>query len=327
MSQDGVNFVFAATICRDEGIDISTTGLEYIVAVRVTTNHLLTNTPDGYDLDGIESLHPCDDVPEPVIIPGDCYASELVEYVEGITSDGGSIDAVRTDPTEALGEPERTDSYVFTTLGYGGSLTLGFNGAVPNGEGDDIEVVETSFNTPDCATYPEFADIYLSQDGENFLYATTICKGNAFIDIDDANPDWEFITYVKIVNNNELTTTPDGYDVDGVVAFYNCDDEDKHNADAKPTDPFASMGGLLKSQPNPATNNSMVTFSPAYSGYTNLEVYDMSGRHIETLFSRSADENVDYKINFNVDNLPNGLYMYRLTTNHEVLISKFMVVH
>ncbi len=253
----------------------------------------------------------------PVIIPGDCYAAEVVEYVQGVKDNGNSINIERTDVNEALGMPERTDALVYVSLGYGGSIILGFDGAVPNGAGDDIEVVETTYNFSSCSAYPEYADVYVSLDGESWFFAKTVCHSDGFIDIDDAG-DFDYINYVKIVNNNELSETPDAFDVDGVVALHNCEV-------ANPGAIAEDAQSELTSYPNPTSGVSEVVFIPAETGITLVEVYDMNGRNVATLFNQVANAKQQYRLNFHGNNLPNGVYIYRLTTNSETIINKFMI--
>jgi hypothetical protein len=297
--------------------------LDYIVAIRITNDDISTTT-DGFDVDGVEAINGCTSIPE--INTGECYATEAVEYIQGTTSNGGAIALNRTDPSKALGEPERTDALVFTTLGYGGSITFAFDGNVPNGEGDDIEVVETSFNSPGCEAYPEYADVYVSQNGVAFFFVKTICKGDNFVDISDANQGFAYVTYVKVVNNDELTTTPDAYDVDGIVAIYNCEDENIEEPGTGISGlPYDTVESVLGSMPNPTQGMSNVNFVTSKTTQTILEVYDMSGRNIETLFNQVAYAGQEYRMDFDGSKLSNGVYIYRLTTGNEVIITKFMV--
>jgi hypothetical protein len=69
----------------------------------------------------------------------------------------------------------------------------------------------------------------------------------------------------------------------------------------------------------------VVTFSPAYTGYTTVEVFDMSGRSIAVIFSQVADGGTQYRVDFNGVSLPNGVYIYRMTTIDETIIEKFMI--
>src|SRR5690606_39397951 len=108
------------------------------------------------DLSGI-CFDPLDiDIPE----LGDCYATEVVFYEQGLKSNNSPIAVDRTDASKALGAPQRSDAMNFVALGYGGHIILGFDGAVPNGPGADIEVVETTYNFSSVGAYPEYADVY-----------------------------------------------------------------------------------------------------------------------------------------------------------------------
>jgi hypothetical protein len=322
LSQDGTNFVSMGEICRDDAVDIAEAGLEYAVAIRITNSNS-TNTSDGYDVDGVAALYGCSSLP--VIEEGECAATQVVEYVQGTRANGGAIPLNRTDEYQALGEPEGTDAMVFVTLGYNGSITLSFGGAVPNEAGPDIEVVETSFNTAGCAAYPEYADVYVSQNGVDFFYTSTVCKSDNLVDIDDAGQGWDYVNYVKLVNNNLLTTTPDGYDVDGVRAIHNClpDGEDDGGDDT--SELVAEAVNFLSSQPNPTSGQSTVFFKTATTSYATLEVFDISGRNIATLYNQVAQEGQEYRFDFDGTYLSYGVYIYRLTTENDVVIEKFMI--
>ncbi len=81
----------------------------------------------------------------------------------------------------------------------------------------------------------------------------------------------------------------------------------------------------MSSQPNPTRAQSFVTFSNPREAYTTLEVYDMSGRMIERLYQGMTSPDQDYRFEFDGSNLPNGVYLYRLNTESEVVINKFMI--
>src|SRR5690606_13694169 len=98
---------------------------------------------DGFDVDGVIALYGCESLP---IIYGDCNAVEVFDHTLGTMKNGiDPIGAGRSDASKALGAPERTNSEVFLSLGYGGSVTLAYGGAIPNGPGDDLEIVETTY--------------------------------------------------------------------------------------------------------------------------------------------------------------------------------------
>jgi len=320
VTQDGVNYFSVGSLTTNEykafDIDAAGQGFTYITAVKIVdTTPEGSVSEDAFDVDGVEALNGCGNIP--FIETGECGATQVVSYVQGTSKNGGAIAANRTDETQALGVPEGTDENVFVTLGYGGSLILGFNGSVANLPGDDITVVETSFNTTGCEAYREYADIYVSQDGFNYYFVETVCKSNNSIDISDADFEGElaFVNFVKIVNNDELTTTPDAFDVDGVLAIVNCQIESIP----------AVTGAELVAFPNPTTGPVVLEFHVPSSQRATLEVMDMNGRTIATLFNQIAESGITYRNDFNGMSLPNGVYMTKLTTVTEVIVTKVMI--
>jgi hypothetical protein len=303
-----------------------------------TYNAVLNNAP--FTLSNGDMAAGCADAPDLDVCDGEigsCHAQIVVEYVEGTTLGGGSIAANRTNPDNVLGEPEATDEIVFTSLGYGGSITVIFGGTlenpaiVPNGPGDDIYVTETSFNTPGCEAYEEYAIIEVSQDGVNFYEIGEVCKGEDKVDISDAKDEngnpvaLDCVTHVRVSNENDLTTTPDGFDVDGFTAAYNC----LGAIEIDETEPEWSVdvteSATLSSFPNPTAGLSQAVFVTSSNTRATLEVYDMNGRMVEGLFSGVAEGGVEYRMDFDGMDLPNGVYMYRLTTDNETIIEKFMI--
>jgi len=83
----------------------------------------------------------------------------------------------------------------------------------------------------------------------------------------------------------------------------------------------------LTSSPNPTNGPSNVTFSNPQAEYTTLEVYDLKGRMVELLFQGEASVGQDYRFEFDGSSLPNGIYLYRLTTETQVVVNKWMIAH
>ncbi|MEM9050833.1 MAG: T9SS type A sorting domain-containing protein, partial [Bacteroidota bacterium] len=81
----------------------------------------------------------------------------------------------------------------------------------------------------------------------------------------------------------------------------------------------------ISSLPNPTTGQSFVTFNVTQPEMTTLEVFDISGKMVEAIYSGIAQPNADYRFEFNGSDLPNGIYIYRLTTESEVKTEKFMI--
>ncbi|MGJ8550895.1 T9SS type A sorting domain-containing protein [Winogradskyella wichelsiae] len=334
VSQNGIDFYLIGSVLTDNAgdLDISNApiALAYITEVKIvdtTPNGSISN--DGFDLDGVIALTGCNEPIDPML--ADCYAVDYFNYIEGTKSNGSVIDAVRTEtPENVLGEPEGTDEYIFTTLGYGGEITLTFGGAVYNQAGPDLVVVETTFqNTWDCETYGEYADVYVSADDINYHFAGTVCKSDNAIDISDAG-DFDFIYYVKIVNNNDLSSTEDAFDLDGVIAIATCEAFD-YDAYAKEQYRLLSVNTVnaneldIKTYPNPTNGISYIEFTPKVTGNILVEVFDVNGRNVGQVFNQETFPGQTYKAEFNANNLVSGLYIYKITTGSTSITEKFIV--
>ncbi len=262
--------------------------------------------------------------------PGECYAAEVLEYIEGERNGGGSIAINRTDSSQALGEPEGIDQLVFVTLGYGGSIKLGFNGAVSNLDGDDLEIVETSYGNPGCESYPEYADVYVSQNGVDFYFTETVCKGDNLVDISSADVALDYITVVQIRNNDTLTSTPDGYDLDGVRAIWNCEGTTEENNEPGQSEGdivefVTSPSTIINSYPNPTEGQATIEFTVAQTERAVVEIFDMNGRSVETLFNQDVQSGNTYRLAIDGGALPNGIYIVKFVTDSETVIEKIVI--
>jgi hypothetical protein len=83
----------------------------------------------------------------------------------------------------------------------------------------------------------------------------------------------------------------------------------------------------LKTEPNPTTGISFVELSSNENDQASLEVYDISGRFVESIFSGMIEKDEVYRFQFDGSGLPNGVYIYRLTTRTKIRTTKFIVAH
>jgi len=100
---------------------------------------------------------------------------------------------------------------------------------------------------------------------------------------------------------------------------------DEETAGSEVASVTAETNIQLASYPNPTAGTSQVVFSTGENGIATLEVFDMSGRNVATLFNQTVKSEVDYRVDFNGNNLPNGVYAYRLTTQNGSVIEKFLI--
>jgi len=80
------------------------------------------------------------------------------------------------------------------------------------------------------------------------------------------------------------------------------------------TDKFPDKFRLHQNYPNPFNPSTQIKYSINNPGNVVLQIFDISGRLIKTLFA--SYQNVgNYSVNFNGNNLSSGIYIYRLSVN------------
>ncbi|MFZ1289606.1 MAG: carboxypeptidase regulatory-like domain-containing protein [Melioribacteraceae bacterium] len=82
---------------------------------------------------------------------------------------------------------------------------------------------------------------------------------------------------------------------------------------------------LNQNYPNPFNPTTIINFAVSEPGFVKLTVYDMLGQEIKTLVSKNLNIG-NYNITFDASNLPNGIYVYKLSTNNFVQSKKMMLI-
>jgi len=73
---------------------------------------------------------------------------------------------------------------------------------------------------------------------------------------------------------------------------------------------------LNQNYPNPFNPGTNISFSIAEYGYVTLKIYNMLGQKVKTLIGDNFEPG-EYTVRFNADNnLPNGVYIYRISTQN-----------
>jgi hypothetical protein len=82
----------------------------------------------------------------------------------------------------------------------------------------------------------------------------------------------------------------------------------------------------LLASPNPSNGQTFVTLS-AREQVTQgqIEVFDTAGRLVETLYSGTIPAQDELRLEFDGNDLPEGVYLIRFTTNEEVVTEKFIL--
>ena len=82
---------------------------------------------------------------------------------------------------------------------------------------------------------------------------------------------------------------------------------------------------LYQNYPNPFNPSTVISWQLAAGSYVSLKIYDVLGREIITLVNRYYVTGT-YKVNFNANGLPGGVYFYRLITKDFIQTKKMMLV-
>lgn len=232
------------------------------------------NCDDGNPLTENDRVNEsCECVGTPTVEPQECYASVVLEYLPGLQKNGSPLPGDRTNPDKALGIPESNDTYNFVTLGFGGTIVLGFEGAIPNGEGNDFAVVETSFGNATYANYPESADVFVSQDGIVFYLVGEVVTGETkYFDIDASGVSLEYATSIKLVDTSPTNNaSQDGFDLDGIISVHGCIPDPIITSLRQYDNPSD-----MKVHPNPAGD--FLTVVSDEKG--EIRIYDLTGKQV-----------------------------------------------
>jgi len=77
--------------------------------------------------------------------------------------------------------------------------------------------------------------------------------------------------------------------------------------------------------PNPAVNSAVITFEPVESVRTQVELYDLSGRPMSTLFNAEVKGGLEYRVNVNARSFEDGIYIYRVVNGSHQVTKKLII--
>lgn len=88
---------------------------------------------------------------------------------------------------------------------------------------------------------------------------------------------------------------------------------------------FTSAPAVMSTYPNPTKGNSNINFEVKQDGFTSIELVDLNGRTQQVVFSQKAFEGQTYNLQIDANDLNDGVYIYKLTTNEGVVAKKLMI--
>lgn len=220
-SQDNCNWVYLGSGCQDAEFDLGELDwAEYIRLIDISPIDGVYNNQvaDGYDVDAIECLNGYKDSPVLQDL-GANYATQVVNTNQQLRKNGTPVTLARSDASKVLGAPQNSNTVNFYALGFGGSITLKLGYVVFNKDGNDLQVVETSYGNPACSGYPEKANVEVSLDGSAWFDLGQICLDGG---VDFSTQGINAVQFVRITDHSALSSfnaSADGYDVDGIVVL------------------------------------------------------------------------------------------------------------
>ncbi|HPN39298.1 MAG TPA: T9SS type A sorting domain-containing protein [Melioribacteraceae bacterium] len=82
---------------------------------------------------------------------------------------------------------------------------------------------------------------------------------------------------------------------------------------------------LSQNYPNPFNPTTKIRYSITESGIVSLRVYSVNGEEITNLVDTYKTPGI-YEVTFNAENLPSGVYVYKLTQNNKSLSKKMSLI-
>ena len=347
-SQNGVNWVSAGQGCQnfDVELPLSLAWAQYIKIVDVSTPASFgSGDADGYDVDGVAAYT----VFRPNGTDPVCGNVTVIEYVMGHTKGGNAIPMVRqhSENANVAQMNDHAGPINFVSLGFGSVdadayLTYELDYTLFDAAGSDIAIYETSWGDNAArsdAAYPEKVEMYGSNDnvtwhllanvGENAMTPASYIVRDGLCDISTMPEENEAVSirYLRLVDrstkaSHNFPSSADGFDVDGIVV--NCPGTTGGNrtglTDAGTTDGEVSeissdMNVLVFPNPVKMGSTLAVSFSASVAGTRNIDLYDVTGKKVQNLFSGNVAEG-DQTINCTLGTsakLQVGFYFVRIS--------------
>ena len=86
------------------------------------------------------------------------------------------------------------------------------------------------------------------------------------------------------------------------------------------------MYRLLQNYPNPFNPETTISYSLAKEGSVTLEVFDLLGRKEATIINNKFQSSGFHEISFNAENLPSGVYLYKLKAGNYIDTKKMLLL-
>ena len=110
----------------------------------------------------------------------------------------------------------------------------------------------------------------------------------------------------------------------GICTFY-YSKLDSNATDIKESKLSNKTFTLYQNYPNPFNPTTTITYSLPKSSMVTLKIYDLLGREVTTLVNEEKHSGT-YKVTWNAQNIPSGVYFYRLTAGAYSQVNKMILM-
>lgn len=132
-------------------------------------------------------------------------------------------------------------------------------------------------------------------------------------------------------NPNNMVTICISVNALGTHSFSTLHGPDPYDA-SHGNDCIGTCGGcgmyekIMSTYPNPFSESITFSFTLATDDQVKVDVYDMTGNHIQNLYDGQARHDEEYRLIFNGKDRARGLYIYKMVTSAEVISGKMLLV-
>jgi Secretion system C-terminal sorting domain/Right handed beta helix region len=100
----------------------------------------------------------------------------------------------------------------------------------------------------------------------------------------------------------------------------------KYSFEAQVTIAVPTTFALYQNYPNPFNPTTTIEFAVPEQEKVSLVVYNLLGQKVGTIFNEEPEAGVHYKVIFDAESLPSGIYMYQLDNGQSRIIRKMLLL-